>query len=274
MKKFSTTSINPNKNIKNIDDRENNSKQNRQKNGERIAKVIANAGYCSRRDAEKLITSGSVKVNGKITTELSTIITDQSIKINNKLLQRKTKTRLWIFHKPRGYMVTNDDPLGRKTIYELLPKNLGRIISVGRLDMDTEGLLLLTNSGNLARYMELPSTAWSRQYLVKVHGPLDRLLNNRDKIEKSGIRIKNMNYAPIKIEIEKASGTTNNWLRVKLTEGKNREIRNLMEYFGLRVMRLIRVSFGPFHLGNLQKGFVKPVSDRALRSSVAVGVLE
>ncbi len=236
------------------------------KKGERLAKIIARCGYCSRREAEKLILEGDVKVNGTIVTNLATNITDESIKIKNKLLDKNVKTKLWLFNKPKGYIVTNKDPQDRKTIYSILPRNLPRVITVGRLDMDTEGLLILTNNGELARYMELPSTGWSRQYKVKVHGSLERV--NFDALAKKGIVINGIKYAPIKIVIEKDNNTTNTWLRVTITEGKNREVRKIMEHLNLRVVRLIRVSFGPFHLGNLQKGFVKPVSLKAIKSAI------
>lgn len=234
--------------------------------GERIAKIIARCGYCSRREAEKLIVDGDVKVNGVVMTNPATNITDESIKIKNKLLNRNIETKLWIFHKPKGYIVTNSDPQKRRTIYEILPKSLPRVITVGRLDMDTEGLLLLTNNGELARFMELPSTGWSRQYRVKVHGSLDRI--NFETLAKKGVVINGIKYAPIKISIEKESDTTNTWLKVVITEGKNREIRKIMEHLNLRVIKLIRVSFGPFHLGNLQKGMVRIVSKKALQSAV------
>lgn len=234
--------------------------------GERIAKIIARCGYCSRREAEKLIVDGDVKVNGVVMTNPATNITDESIKIKNKLLNRNIETKLWIFHKPKGYIVTNSDPQKRRTIYEILPKSLPRVITVGRLDMDTEGLLLLTNNGELARFMELPSTGWSRQYRVKVHGSLDGI--NFETLAKRGVVINGIKYAPIKISIEKESDTTNTWLKVVITEGKNREIRKIMEHLNLRVIKLIRVSFGPFHLGNLQKGMVRIVSKKALQSAV------
>ncbi len=236
------------------------------KKGERLAKVIARCGYCSRREAEKLILDGDVKVNGAIVTKLATNITDESIKIKNKLLDKNVKTKMWLFNKPKGYIVTNKDPQGRRTIYSILPKNLPRVITVGRLDMDTEGLLILTNNGELARYIELPSTGWSRQYKVKVHGSLEKI--NFNTLAKKCIVIDGIKYAPIKITIEKNNNTTNTWLKVTITEGKNREVRKIMEHLNLRVVRLIRVSFGPFHLGNLQKGFVKAVSLKAIKSAI------
>lgn len=234
--------------------------------GERIAKVIARYGYCSRREAEKLIFDGAVKVNGKVITTPATLITDQSIKINNKLINKQIDTKLWLFHKPKGYIVTNNDPQKRKTIYEILPKNLGRVITVGRLDMDTEGLLLLTNNGELARYIALPSTGWSRQYRVKVHGSIKNI--NFNALAKNGIVIDNIKYAPIKINIEKESDTTNTWLKVTINEGKNREIRKIMEHLNLKVVKLIRISFGPFHLGKMINGSVKPVSLKALKEAI------
>lgn len=234
--------------------------------GERIAKVIARCGYCSRREAERLIADGAVKVNGEIISSPAVLITDQSIKINNKLLNPKEPTKMWLFHKPKGYIVTNNDPQGRKTIYDILPKKMPRAITVGRLDMDTEGLMLLTNNGELARYIELPSTGWSRQYKVKVHGSIEGI--NFDLLAKKGITINGIKYAPLKIVVDKDTGTTNKWLKITINEGKNREIRNIMEHFKLRVVRLIRVSFGPFHMGSLPTGAVKPVSAKALKESI------
>lgn len=238
------------------------------KKGNRIAKVIANSGYCSRRDAEKLIADGAVKVNGKTIDSPAILITDQSIKINNKLLERREKTKLWIFNKPKGFIVTNRDPKNRQTIYDLLPKNMPRVITVGRLDMDTEGLLLLTNNGDLARYIEHPNTAWSRQYRVKVHGSIDKLEKNINILMKKGITVDGIKYAPIKISIEKKSETTNTWLKITITEGKNREVRKIMEYFGLRVVKLIRVSFGPFHLGNMLTMAIKSIPNKSIKAAV------
>lgn len=232
--------------------------------GERIAKVIARSGYCSRREAERLIEEGAVKVNGKIIDSPAMNITDESIKIYNKLINPKLPTKMWLFHKPKGYIVTNKDPQGRKTIFSLLPKNMPRVITIGRLDMDTEGLLLLTNNGELARYIELPTTGWSRQYRVKVHGDITRIPNE----ELKEITIDGIKYGPIKIVVEKDTGTTNKWLRITINEGKNREVRKIMEYYGLKVMRLIRVSFGPFHLGSLPLGAIKPVSSKVLKESI------
>ncbi len=236
--------------------------------GERIAKVIANSGYCSRRGAEKLILEGRVKVNGKTIDTPVVLITDQSIKIDNKLLPRRKKTKLWIFNKPKGYIVTNSDPKGRKNIYSLLPKNMPRVISIGRLDMDTEGLLLLTNNGDLSRYIEHPATAWTRQYLAKVHGNTGMLVSNIERVGKNGLVVNGIKYAPVKITIEKQSESTNTWFRVTITEGKNKEVRNIMDYFGLKVVKLKRISFGPFQLGRLEVGKVKLVPDKVLKEAI------
>ena len=235
--------------------------------GERVAKVIAASGYCSKREAERLIFAGEVKVNGKVIDTPATFITDQSIKIHNKLLDTKpVESKIWLFNKPRGYIVTNNDPQKIKTIYDILPKNMPKVITVGRLDMDTEGLLLLTNNGMLARYISHPTTGWSRQYRVKVHGIIKNI--NFEKLAKNGVVIDGIKYAPVKIAIEKESTTTNTWLRVTITEGKNREVRKIMEHFNLRVIRLIRVSFGPFHLGKMPLGSIKPVSKQSLKDAI------
>jgi 23S rRNA pseudouridine2605 synthase len=234
--------------------------------GERIAKVIASCGYCSRREAERLVCGGDVKVNGVVVTNPATLIVDQSVKIRNKLISEKKAARLWLFNKPKGYIVTNSDPEQRKTIYNILPKDLPRVIAVGRLDINTEGLLLLTNNGELARYIALPSTGWSRQYRAKVHGSLKGV--DFETLGRKGIVIDGMRYTPMRVSVERESETTNTWLKVTITEGKNREIRKIMEHFNLDVVRLIRVSFGPFHLGKMASGAVKGVSAKVLRDAI------
>ena len=232
------------------------------KKGQRIAKIIANSGYCSRRDAERLIEDGLVKVNGQVIDNPATLITDQSIKINNKLINPKQNPKIWIFHKPKNTIVYNNDPQNRKTIFEILPENLPRVITIGRLDINTEGLLLLTNNGDISRHIELPKTAWSRVYRVRVFGKIN--MDELQKLEK-GIRIDGIKYGSIKIELEK-EGSFNSWLKVTLKEGKNREIKKVLEHFGLQVNRLIRISFGPFHLGNLAVGQIKTVDNKVLKS--------
>jgi 23S rRNA pseudouridine2605 synthase len=238
--------------------------EERENKGQRIAKVIANSGYCSRREAERLIADGIVKVNGKIIDNPAILITDQSIKINDKLINPKQKPKIWIFHKPKNTIVSNNDPQNRQTIFDILPENLPRVITIGRLDINTEGLLLLTNNGAIARHIELPKTAWSRNYRVRVFGRVN--MNEIKKLEK-GIKINGIKYGSIKVEMER-EGDFNSWLKVSLKEGKNREIKKVLEYFGLQVNRLIRVSFGPFQLGSLAVGEVKSIEDKMLKNTM------
>ena len=173
-----------------------------------------------------------------------------------------------MFNKPRGYIVTNNDPQNRKTIFSILPKDMPRVVTIGRLDMDTEGLLLLTNNGELARYVELPSTGWTRKYRVKVHGFLDRLKNDIEKLSKRGLKVNDIRYSPFKVSIE-TEGNTNAWLNISISEGKNKEVRNIMEYYGLKVLRLIRTSYGPFILNkDFPVGAIRQVSDRNLISAI------
>ena len=236
------------------------------KKGERVAKVIARSGYCSRRQAEELIFSSCVAVNGNIIDNPATLITDQSIKINGKLIPQQEEVRMWIFHKPKGCIVTNFDEKSRKSIFDFLPKNMPRVIAVGRLDFNTEGLLILTNDGEVARYIELPVNAWSRNYRVRVFGKLD--IERLKKLEK-GLRVKNVYYKFVKIELDKQIGA-NSWLNISLKEGKNREIKKALEYFGLVVNRLIRISFGSLHLGTLPPGCVKEVHKKVINNIIRI----
>ena len=242
----------------------------------RIAKLIASLGHCSRREAEALILEGRVKVNGKIIDTPATFITDEAIKIDDKLINKnKQQSRVWLFYKKKGLLTTNKDPNNRPTIFDFLPTNLPRVMTVGRLDFNTEGLLLLTNNGQLSRYMELPKNKWIRKYRARVFGRIDP--ERLKKLEK-GITVEGVRYDSIKIEIENKKTksdltTANTWLRISLQEGKNREIRKVMEYLGLTVNRLIRVSFGPFNLGGMKELEVKEITKSALKSSFDTNLL-
>ncbi len=233
--------------------------------GERIAKVIARAGVCSRRQAEALIAEGKVKVDGRVLDTPAFLVTgDENILVEGAPLPARERTRLWLFHKPRGSVTTNRDPQGRRTIFDLLPAELPRTMTIGRLDINTEGLLLLTNDGGLARILELPSTGWLRRYRVRAHGRVEAAA-----IEKlrSGITIDGMVYGPIEGTIDRVQGT-NTWLTLGLREGKNREVKKVLESLDLTVNRLIRVSFGPFQLGELEPRAIRELPARALREQL------
>lgn len=233
---------------------------------ERIAKIMAAAGLCSRRDAERWILNGRVSVNGRVLkTPAFTVDANDVIMVDGTVLGAREETRLWCYNKKPGLMTTHKDPKGRPTVFESLPKYLPRVISIGRLDFNSEGLLLLTNNGELARHLELPSTGWKRKYRVRVHGKLTGEILGRLK---KGVKIDGIAYAPAEIEIEKEQGT-NTWVIMTLSEGKNREIRRLMEFFGLQVTRLIRISYGPFQLGNLPEGDVREVTKKAVKDLLA-----
>lgn len=231
---------------------------------QRIAKAISDAGICSRRKAELLVTEGAVKLNDIVVTSLSTKVDGNSIiKINDEIINPYQKPRLWLYYKPIGLITTHQDPDGRKTVFENLTK-LPRVISVGRLDLNSEGLLLLTNKGELARKLELPSTALERVYKVRAHGNLRPLLqnfaegeNNLNQINKS-IIIDGIIYKPKSIRLIQLN-KSNAWFEVILTEGKNREIRRIFEYFNLKINRLIRIKYGPFFLGNLKAGKTREI---------------
>lgn len=236
------------------------------KKKERIAKVMAAAGLCSRRDAERWIEAGRVSVNGAVLkTPALTVDADDKIVVDGKLIGEKEDTRIWCYNKKPGLMTTHKDPKGRPTVFDNLPKYLPRVISVGRLDYNSEGLLLLTNDGELARHLELPSCGWKRKYRVRVHGKLTAEILGRLR---KGVKIDGVAYAPAEIDIEKEQGT-NTWVVMTLTEGKNREIRRLMEFFGLQVTRLIRIAYGPFQLGHLQEGEVREVTKKAVKELLA-----
>lgn len=229
--------------------------------GERIAKVLARAGVCSRREAERWIADGRVAVDNVVLTTPAFLVTEKSlIVVDGKPIRDAEPTRVWRYHKPVGLLTTHNDPQGRPTVFDTLPPALGRVISVGRLDYNSEGLLLLTNDGGLARKLEMPSTAWTRRYRVRVHGHPSE--DDLAKLAK-GITIDGIRYGSIEASLDRQQGA-NAWITLALNEGKNREIRRVMEHLGWPVTRLIRVSYGPFQLGNLEEGRVEEVTGRML----------
>lgn len=232
---------------------------------ERIAKFLARSGVCSRRDAETLILQGRITVNGEtVSTPAFLVDGSEVILFDGEKVEKKDKTRLWLYHKPTGLVTSHKDEKDRNTVFANLPQGMPRVISVGRLDLKSEGLLLLTNDGALSRALELPSNGWSRRYKVKVHGFLDE---RKLKIVEKGLDIEGVTYAPCKIVID-SKQATNAWLTISLTEGKNREIRKLMASIGLTVVRLIRLSYGPFQLGALKAGEVKEVPQKVLKEQL------
>src|SRR5262245_5107373 len=238
---------------------------NEEEPGERIAKVIARAGLASRREAEAFIAAGRVAVNGAVITSPALNVTSEdSIKVDGEPLPQRERPRLFLSHKPRGLVTTQSDPQGRPTIFAALPKNLPRLMSVGRLDMNTEGLLLLTNDGGLARVLELPATGWLRRYRVRALG---RIQQARLAELRQGITIDGIRYGSIEAQLEREQGA-NLWLVFAMREGKNREVKNVLGHLGLAVNRLIRVSFGPFQLGDLPEGTVTEVRTRHLREQL------
>lgn len=232
---------------------------------ERIAKVIARTGLCSRREAEELINQGRVKVNKEtIESPAFNVGPNDNIKVDGERLPAKEKTRLWLYHKPSGLVTTHKDEKQRKTVFETLPSKMPRVISIGRLDLNSEGLLLLTNDGGLSRNLELPSTKWVRRYKVKVNG---LVIEQKLKDLKNGIEVDGVKYGSIDVTIENQSKSIT-WLNVSLTEGKNREIRKVMAHLGLTVARLIRISYGPFQLGSLARGELKEVPYKTLKEQL------
>jgi 23S rRNA pseudouridine2605 synthase len=235
------------------------------KSGERIAKVVSRAGLASRRDAEEWITQGRVTVNGRVINSPALDVTaNDVITVDGKPLPPRERTRLFMFHKPRGLMTTHADPEGRPTVFDNLPEGLPRLISIGRLDFNTEGLLLLTNDGGLARALELPDTGWLRRYRVRAHGEVTQA--QLDELKK-GVEVDGVKYGSIDATLERDQGA-NVWLVFAIREGKNREVRNVMAHLGLEVNRLIRVSYGPFQLGELAEGQVEEVKTRVLREQL------
>lgn len=233
--------------------------------GERIAKRLARAGLCSRRDAERWIAEGRVAVNGSVLASPAVSVTEADvIVVDGKPLPEAERTRLWRYHKKPGLMTTHKDPQGRPTVFEKLPPELGRVISVGRLDFNSEGLLLLTNDGALARRLELPSTGWVRRYRVRVHGEVDV---KRLVALENGITVEGVRFGPIKAVLDRQQGS-NAWLTVSLQEGRNREIRKVFDALGWPVMRLIRIAYGPFQLGNLAEGAAEEVLGKVVKEQL------
>ncbi len=235
--------------------------------GERIAKVIARSGRASRREAERLIEAGRVAVNGAtIASPALNVTAKDRITVDGAALQEAEPPRLWLYHKPAGLVTTEKDEKGRPTVFGALPPDMPRVLSVGRLDLTSEGLLLLTNDGEIKRRLELPSTGWTRKYRVRVHGaPEDERLEPLRR----GIEVEGVRYQPMTVTLDRQQAS-NAWLTVSIKEGKTREVRRAMEAVGLTVNRLIRVSYGPFRLGDLKPGAVEEVRPRVLRDQLGL----
>jgi 23S rRNA pseudouridine2605 synthase len=239
--------------------------------GERIAKSLARAGVASRREVERLIGLGKVAVNGRILDTAATLVQrDDIVTVEGEVIGAAEATRLWRYHKPTGLVTTHRDPQDRPTVFHNLPEGLPRVVSIGRLDLNSEGLLLLTNDGELARALELPSNGWSRTYRARAHGRTTQAA--LDKL-KDGVTVEGIKYGPIDAKLDKAEeksdGRSNSWITVSLSEGKNREVRRVLESLGLRVNRLIRLAYGPFQLGTLGSGQAEEIGPRVIREQLA-----
>lgn len=223
---------------------------------QRIAKVIARSGVCSRREAEKLIELGKVKLNGKVLDTPAIKVTEKDIiEVNGNKIKPQEPTKLWLFNKPKGCITSRKDPEGRKTVFDFLSEELPYLIAIGRLDYNTEGLLMFTNDGDFAREIELPSTGWKRVYKVRAYGKINK---NKLDILTKGAKIDGVKYAPAVVDIDR-SKSDNHWLIMTITEGKNREIKNMLSFCGLEVNRLIRISYGDYKLEDLKSGEIKQV---------------
>lgn len=235
--------------------------------GDRIAKVLSRAGIASRREAERMIAAGRVSVNGKVIDSPALNVTAKDrISVDGKDVAEPEAPRLWLYHKPAGLVTSARDEKGRETVFDALPEDMPRVMSVGRLDLNSEGLLLLTNDGAIKRKLELPATGWVRKYRVRVKGAPDEAMLERLR---GGITIEGERFQPMSVTLDRQQGA-NAWLTVGLREGKNREIRRTMEAVGLNVNRLIRISYGPFRLGELKPGAVEEVKARVLRDQLGL----
>lgn len=235
--------------------------------GDRIAKVLSRAGVASRREAERMIADGRVSVNGKtITSPALNVTTDDRIVVDGKQVGEPDPPRLWLYHKPAGLVTTERDEKDRPTVFASLPDDMPRVMSVGRLDLNSEGLLLLTNDGALKRKLELPATGWLRRYRVRINGSVSEA--KLDAL-RAGIEVEGIRYQPMVVTFDRQQGA-NAWLTVSLREGKNREIRRAMCEIGVTVNRLIRVSYGPFQLADLKQGAVEEIRQRVLRDQLGL----
>ncbi len=237
------------------------------KDGDRIAKVLSRAGIASRREAERMIEAGRVSVNGKVIVSPALNVTnDDKIVVDGKRVGEPDPPRIWLYHKPAGLVTTERDERDRETVFDALPDDLPRVMSVGRLDINSEGLLLLTNDGGVKRKLELPSTGWLRRYRVRINGSVSEA--KLDQL-RAGITVDGVSYQPMVVTFDRQQGA-NAWLTVSIREGKNREIRRTMEAIGVTVNRLIRVSYGPFQLGTLKQGEVEELKQRVVRDQLGI----
>jgi 23S rRNA pseudouridine2605 synthase len=223
---------------------------------QRIVKILARAGVASRRDAERIVVAGRIAINGRVVTSPATLVgAHECVELDGKPITSTEPTRLWRYHKPSGLVTTARDPEGRATVFSTIPRSMPRVISVGRLDINTEGLLLLTNDGELARYLEHPAQAFERTYRVRVHGAITAQTLARLR---GGVTVAGVRYRPAAAELDRRQGSSS-WITLTLREGKNKEIKRLLGHFGLAVTRLIRIRYGPFALGNLERGAIAEV---------------